>query len=164
MRMYYKLLILLMYSIGMRKNFSMTIEKLDQLFFSQMEVFIKDNGLSNKILWMDVEFKYGQMDLDMMDSGKMVKRTDMVGIFLWKQISIRRYVMNFISLDLKIYIPVILKMINIMETVLNNGLMDANMKEISKIISNKVKASIHGRMAKYTKATLRRTLLKELEK
>ena len=48
-------------------------------------------------------------------------------------------------------------MINIMVKELNNGQMGANMKEISKIISNKAKVSIHGQTVRYMKATLKKT-------
>ena len=88
----------------MTKNLKMNLEKSGLLSYFLMEAFIKASGLLKKMQWMGVESKYGPMDLGMMDSGKMAKRMVMDVIYWLKQILIRKYVMNFINLDLKIFI------------------------------------------------------------
>lgn len=59
-------------------------DKLDQFKFLKMEQCIKENGLCNQIKKMEEEFKYGQMDRDMMDFGDREWQTDMEDLFMQK--------------------------------------------------------------------------------
>jgi len=62
-----------------------------------MEVFIKANGCLIVMLWRDVAFRFGQMAQDMMDFGKMERRTVMEDIFLLNLIWINQFATNFIN-------------------------------------------------------------------
>lgn len=47
-------------------------EKFDKLLLLKMALFTKESGIKGVIRKMGEEFKYGQMDQDMMVSGKMM--------------------------------------------------------------------------------------------
>ena len=47
-------------------------EKFDKLLLLKMVLFTKESGIKGVIRKMEEEFKYGQMDQDMMVSGKLM--------------------------------------------------------------------------------------------
>lgn len=111
-------------------------DKLDQFKFLKMEQCIKANGLFNQIRKMGEVFKYGQMDLDMMDFGDKEWQTDMEDLFTLKETYMKvsglkiklmdsESILILMGADMK----VIGSKINNTVLELSNGQMEQNMKD-----------------------------------
>jgi len=105
----------------------------------RMEQSIKENGSLMIAKKMAAEFKFGQMGPDMMDFGEMAWPMDMEDLSMLKEMCMkasglktRQMALEFILILTEAGMKDNGIKINSMDTVLNNGLMVQNMKEIMK--------------------------------
>ena len=110
-------------------------ERLSQSAYLKMELCIKESGLWMRIRRMEEEFKFGQMGLDMTDSGETVWLMAMVDLYTQREMCMRENGLKIRLMDM-VSILTLTEVgtrdngskINNMALVSNNGPMEQNTK------------------------------------